>query len=608
MVWRAGLFFTASAILVAAPPRVAPHAGSRSTEYFARGLDLGSGSDFALDLAGVPLNVPGHVRGPGYLDANLAIPELLDLPGYVKGPYLAGQGPFTIAGSAGRDLVTALEAPFLKLTVGPQESDRFLRLLYGGRDADRRIVYGVEARRDSREWRDQGSRRFNGAFRRDGEGTWGRWALTVLASWDWSDGGAAKPIRPGDPLLPTVADAKAGDGARSRRLLGAWRLETPEGVRVRLYGGAQDSRLWNNWTFYLRDPVWGDQREEVDRRFFLGGDAARDWTGSRGNTSWVHTLGVELRADRVAAVEVHPTAVRERVAASPVPELAAAGFLAHGALHGQSTVRWGDGWEAFAALRLDGQINRPRDARGPWAPVRTRALLGSPRAGLSFSPREGTVLRLQAGMGVRGLDPWRDDRPLARARSVEATLQTRPLAPWTVALTAYRLDLDRESLFDPEANAWTTRGASRHQGLEFRNDVKAGPWELEAVWGWDRARFKAGGARVPGAPVHTGLVSATWTHRGFSAAAAFRRAGARPLDEGGIFRAGREDALEVKVAQRLGAWDVAVLVDNAFGRKEFNHQYAYLSRLPGEDPAGIRGRCVKPADPQQWRLEIRRRF
>ncbi|BDU75709.1 TonB-dependent receptor domain-containing protein [Mesoterricola sediminis] len=608
MVWRAGLTCMTAAWLVAAPPRVASHPGSRSTEYFARGLDLASGSDFAFELGGVPLNLPGHVRGPGFLDGALAIPELLEPPAYLKGPYLAAEGPFALAGAARRDLVQRLDAPFVGLTVGPQDSDRFARLVYAGQNAARDLVFGLEARRDSREWRDQGSRRFNGALRRDGRNAWGAWTLTLLASEDRSDGGAARPARPGDPALPTVEDVKAGDGARSRRLLGAWRLRTPGGGRYRVFGGAQDTRLWANWTFFLRDPVWGDQREQVDRRMFLGVDAARDWTGGRGNTRWVHTLGGDLRVDRVAAVEVHPTVVRARVEGGPAPAFAARGLLYHGALHAQSTVRWGGGWEAFAGVRLDGQANRPGSARGPWAPRSTSSVLASPRAGLAFSPAEGTVLRLQGGLGVRSMDPWRDGVAQARARSVEASVQTRPVRAWTVVLTAYRLDLDRENLFDPAAVAWTARGASRHEGFELRNDVKAGPWTLEALWGWDRARFRADGARVPGAPAQAGLVSAGWSRRGFSAGAAFRRAGARPLLPDDSLRAGREDAVEARVQQVFGPWTVGVQVANAFGRKAYNQQFAYVSRLPLEPAGGVLGRCVKPADPQQWRLEIRRRF
>jgi len=597
----------ATALAAAAPPRVAAQAGSEATQFFGRGFELDFGTDFALGLDGLPLNTPSHVRGPGYLDTGILIPELVEGCRYSKGPYEAGQGAFAVAGSASLALA-APPAPFLALTYGGADRDRTARILWADHLPGPRLTYALDFARNERPWDDLlGSARFRAALRREGEGPLGRWAFTVLGTEDQTDGGAAVPSRP----ETGVEDAKAGDGAWNQRLLLGWRLDRDGGpgvtTRVGVYAGAHHERIWNNWTFYLRDPVHGDQLEQVDRRVFLGGELARTWASG----PWIHTLGFEARADHVTAAEVQPTQDRERLgSASPIPGLSARADLLHGALYGQSALRWGGGWEAFAGLRLDGQHNRIADAAGAWADGTRTLVLGSPRAGVSFSPAEGTLFALKAGQGFRPGDAFRGDRAMTRARSADFSAQTRPLPPWTFSVTLWRLDLESEALFEPLQNAFTGRGPARHQGVELYQEIIAGPWRGELAWGWNRSWLTErprGLDRVPGAVPESGYAGVGWTGGGFGVDLRLRHTGRRPLTADGSVEAGRQEAIEARVERSFASWTVAFEVVNAFTRKTYNHEFFYASRLPGE--AGpVWDRHLKPADPQFIRVEVRRRF
>ena len=48
----------------------------------------------------MPINLPTHAHGHGYLDLNFLIPELVERIQYKKGPYAAEDGDFSSAGSA----------------------------------------------------------------------------------------------------------------------------------------------------------------------------------------------------------------------------------------------------------------------------------------------------------------------------------------------------------------------------------------------------------------------------------------------------------------------------------------------------------------------------
>ena len=606
----------ATSLLAAAPPHAAS-AGSRSTQYFGRGLELDFGSDFAVDLGGIPLNTPSHVHGPGYLDQALLIPETMGGCRYLKGPYQASQGAFASAGSVSLDLGPAPERPVFSFTYGGAITDRFARMLWMDHVPAARVTYALDASRNERPWNDLlGSSRLNALFVKEGEGVLGPWRLTVLGSEERSDSGAATPFRSAPPSPPGVLDqAKAGDGVRNQRLLLAWQQhrEVAPGVssRLLLYGGVHQMRKWNDWTYFLHDPGHGDQVEQVDRRGLAGLESARTWSVSHGGVAATYEVGVQARFDQVAAAEDLPSQNRVRLDASSRPAFRARADLLHGAVFGQGNLDLGAGWEAFLGMRLDVQLNRAYRFSGTWEPQDRGHALGSPRAGLSFTPREGTRFALQAGQGFRLGDAFRERQPMVRVRSVELSAQTRPLPPWTTSLTLWRLDLESEVLFDPDRNALTGRGPARHTGLEFYNELQRGPWHAEFGWAWNRAVFKdepAGLDQVPGSVPQTGFVGLNWKGEGRSLGLRLRRTGTRPLTAGNTVSANRQDALEVRFQQDLASWSVAFEVLNAFGLKAYNHEYYYASRFPGEGPAGVMDRHLKPADPQTIRVEVSRRF
>jgi outer membrane receptor protein involved in Fe transport len=98
---------------------VTQHAGGgKANQYFLRGFNLDHGTDFALTLDGMPLNMRTHAHGQGYADLNLLIPELLDRVDYYKGTYTARNGDLSSAGSADFQLYNVLPANFASLEIG----------------------------------------------------------------------------------------------------------------------------------------------------------------------------------------------------------------------------------------------------------------------------------------------------------------------------------------------------------------------------------------------------------------------------------------------------------------------------------------------------------
>src|SRR4051812_14248503 len=110
---------TAEALEAAPGLIVTQHSGEgKANQYFLRGFNLDHGTDLAITLDGMPVNMRTHAHGQGYADLNFLIPELLGGMRVRKGPYYADDGDFATAGALRLDLLDALERPFVQGTVG----------------------------------------------------------------------------------------------------------------------------------------------------------------------------------------------------------------------------------------------------------------------------------------------------------------------------------------------------------------------------------------------------------------------------------------------------------------------------------------------------------
>jgi TonB-dependent Receptor Plug Domain. len=95
------------------------HSGSgKANQFYLRGFNLDHGTDFSVMVDGVPMNMPSHAHGQGYLDLNSVIPELVDNIEYGKGPYYADAGDFSSAGYSRMHTMRSLPKGLFKFTGG----------------------------------------------------------------------------------------------------------------------------------------------------------------------------------------------------------------------------------------------------------------------------------------------------------------------------------------------------------------------------------------------------------------------------------------------------------------------------------------------------------
>lgn len=161
---------------------VTQHSGDgKANQYFLRGFNLDHGTDFSIQLDGMPINLPTHAHGQGYSDLNFLIPELVSGVRYRKGPYSVDAGDFSLAGSAHINYVSTLAQPFAQFTLGPNNYQR--SLIAGSRSDDDQTWLGAfELVGNDGPWQNaEGLRKFNAVLRYT-QGTRSQgWNVTAMA-------------------------------------------------------------------------------------------------------------------------------------------------------------------------------------------------------------------------------------------------------------------------------------------------------------------------------------------------------------------------------------------------------------------------------------------
>ncbi|MGA9544953.1 MAG: TonB-dependent receptor [Candidatus Sulfotelmatobacter sp.] len=280
---------------------ITQHAGGgKANQYFLRGFNLDHGTDFAIFLDGMPLNLPSHAHGEGYSDMNTVIPEFVERVDAEKGPYYADVGDYGSAGNVDVVFYKTLPQNFFQVDGGMYQFGRFVfgvsKKLGKGN-----LLYGGEAYHDGGPWvHSDNYYKFNGLATYSQGTEADGFSITTRAydgaRWNSSDQLPYTAI----PVVGFFGSLSPSDGGRSQRysLQGEWHHKDANSeTTLMAYGFYYDLNLFSDFTYYLVDPYKGDQFEQQDRRWVAGFDLRHTIFGRFFGRRTETTLGMQLRND-----------------------------------------------------------------------------------------------------------------------------------------------------------------------------------------------------------------------------------------------------------------------------------------------------------------------
>ncbi|MDO8910128.1 MAG: TonB-dependent receptor [Pseudohongiella sp.] len=601
------------------------HSGEgKANQYFVRGFNLDHGTDFAIKLDHMPVNMPSHGHGQGYADINFVIPELVYRMTYRKGPYYANGGDFATAGEAEFSYADRLEQGQANLTLGENGYQR----VFAGQSfelGDGALTLAGALTRYNGPWdmdQDLDKRKTLVKYHQQDEDV--SWSITGMSydnSWDSTDQIPLRAVEDGSLSRWGNIDPTAGGESRRNSLSFDWHqtLSAQSDWRFNAYGIDYAMDLYSNFTYFAVDPVRGDQFQQTDSRRIAGLDSEyhRQLNGFSIPTEL--RLGVQHRYDDIH-VGLHLTEQRQRYDSVRDDYVQQSLSSTYAALEQQ----WTDRIRTESSLRVDHYRFDVTDLLGQNSGKGNDTLL-SPKFNLIYAPVDGVETFVSAGRGfhsndARGAtivqdpasgDPADTVDPLARARSFEVGMRTSLLPKTQLAVSAFSMRLSSELIYVGDAGATEASDASQREGVEINSLYTPTNWLLfDAAATWTKARLRGVDEnRIPNAVRDTASLGMIINDLdGWSGGIRARYLGKAPLIESGEVFSDSTVLLNGQVTYAFTpSVSLSVELLNMLDSKDRDITYFYESQLQGE-VAPVEDIHFHPVEPRSLRVSLTARF
>ena len=629
---------------------ITQHAGGgKANQYFLRGFNLDHGTDFAVFLDDMPLNLPSHAHGEGYSDMNTVIPEFVQRVNYEKGPYYADVGDFSSAGSAHLDFYKTLPQDFVTLEGGMYGYERGVFGISQKVGAGN-ILYGGEAYHDDGPWtRPDDYQKFNGILtysQGDDANGFSVTARGYHGKWNSSD---QIPASFGQTNFFGTLNPTDGGNSQRYSLQAEWhRHDLNSETKITAYAFYYDLDLFSDFTYFLTDTNKGDQFEQQDKRWVAGLDAHHTLFNQWFGCDVENTFGLQVRNDWINN-GLYQTENRVRVdkldsdTGTILPAVTEADHFTDTQVgfYVENKIQWAEKFRSVAALRGDLDYFDVNSLSNPTNSGTASTFLPSPKLSLILGPWAKTEFYVQGGFSFHSNDgrgatqtqePISADNPTGGATSkIPALIQTRgaeigvrtllvPKLQSTVSLWYLHSDSELMQSGDTGGTVASQQPSDRY-GVEWANyysltkhlsldlDAADSIARFTSVDADDAAPGSPGGTHVPeavGVVISSGITLHDF--HGFSASLRLRYFGPRDLTSDGLYKSSETILLNAEAGYQINkTWRISAEVLNLLDRHDQDITYAYESRVtPGGTPAFQN--VYHPVEPVQVRVGLTARF
>ncbi|WP_299767301.1 TonB-dependent receptor [uncultured Dokdonia sp.] len=587
---------------------IGQHAGGgKAEQLFLRGFDIDHGTDVAIDVDGLPVNMVSHAHGQGYADLHFVIPETIDNIDFGKGPYYADKGNFNTAGYVSLKTKKAIDENLISLEVGQFNTVRAVSLIklldgeYSNAYFGSELVLtdGVfDSPQDFNRINVMGRYNFNNF---DDE------ELTLSVSHfqsKWNASGQI-PQRAVDQGLISrfgaIDDTEGGLTSRSNIWLNHRKqLSEHQELKTKAFLSRYNFELYSNFTFFLEDPENGDQIRQQEGRTLFGAETVYEHTFDQKNerNRLRFNAGLGFRYDDNNDVELSRTRDRrvllERLAFGDIDEVNAYGFAS-------ATYKVGN-WTFNPGLRIDyfefdyvdflnpfGFLNPDLDIDN----ISEDDVIFSPKFNTVFTPNSQLQLFAKAGFGFHSNDSrvvtaGTGEETLPSAFGVDLGTIVKPVNGLVLNATLWGLSLEQEFVYVGDAAVVEPSGRSRRLGVEFGARYQINKWlyaNADVNYTYARSIDEVDGQDfIPLAPDLTSSGSITVQNLGkFSGNLSYRYIKDRPANEDNSIVAEGYFVTDLNANYAFAkGWNIGLIVENLFDTEWNETQFATETRLFNE--------------------------
>ena len=593
------------------------HGGGKADQILFRGFDADHGTDFAVFIDGIPVNMVSHAHGQGYADMHWLIPETIEKVEIYKGAYFAQLGDFATSGAMNIITKNRDKDSSLYSAGGSYNTQRYLGILappegtlfkpyiaaeiYGNdgafKNPDNYIRYNILTKFNLFSTATS-NLNFLGTF--------------FKTNWDASGEIPARQVRSGEIGRYGSNDPSEGGNSQRQNLSFIYNYtDANQTFTAQTWASWYQLQLWSNFSLFLDDPVNGDAIEQNDKRFLAGNNINYRRSYNLWGVPMETFVGFQSRFDHIRVGLFHQKD-RQRFATESnnlVRQTDLSWFA-------QQEIKPTDWMRAQVGFRVDnfwfnvGQIGDPATMSSPIS-GHGSASIANPKLNFIFSPfndnniAKATNLFLNFGGGFHSNDArvfvQDPEKKIPRYWNGEIGARSRLFDNLDATLTYWRSYLTSELVFVGDEGTFEPAGASRRHGVETELRYDILPWltyDIDLSYTW--ARF-TNGDYVPLAPRFQTLTGITARHEsGIQGRLQMRHVGQRYGIEDGSIRVPTATVFDLILKYLWKRYEFFIQFQNLANTKWRAAEHVFESRTATEVAAGLPGRLdahFTPGDP-----------
>jgi outer membrane receptor for monomeric catechols len=347
--------------------------------------------------------------------------------------------------------------------------------------------------------------------------------------------------------------------------------------------------LHTNFTFFLNDPINGDQIRQKENRDLLGYNGSYNYVTLLGATQSTTEAGIGIRRDKIHDLELSHTADRytllNRLAFGNVSETDLSAYVSE-------TFRFSEKFSMNAGLRVDQFLNQYTDHIKLDSLFKANEAIASPKLSFYYHKNKTTQLYVNLGKGFHSNDTrvcviQNGRKVLPAAYSADFGTILKPAKNLLVQAALWYLYLDQEFVYSGDGAYVEPSGKSRRTGFDFSvryEPVKAVYIDADINYAHGRMVEEIKGQNyIPLAPVWSSTGGITYKNSvGINGSLRYRWLSDRPANESFTLNAKGYFINDLVLNYTQKKYEIGLSVNNIFNVKWKETQFDTESRLKNE--------------------------
>ncbi|MEC4048686.1 TonB-dependent receptor plug domain-containing protein [Flavobacterium sp. SUN046] len=573
---------------------IGQHAGGgKAEQIFLRGFDCDHGTDINISVDGMPVNMVSHAHGQGYADLHFLIPETVNKIDFDKGLYFADKGDFTTAGYVAFSTKDAIEKSSVSLDLGQFNTIKTTGI-FNLLNKENQSAYFASEYMITDNYFDapQNFNRIN---------LFGKYTAMVSdkdkisfsvshfsSKWDASGQIPERAVSEGlISHFGAIDSTEGGNTSRSNfNMQYDKNINENSFIKSSAYINKYDFELFSNFTFFLNDPINGDQIKQKENRTIVGFQSEYN---EKLSEDFLFKLGGGLRNDNNKDVELSHTLNRQMVL-----NYLSLGDINQTNFFSYSSLDYSKGkWLINTGLRLDYfKFNYVDKLATNYATLSETKAIVSPKLNFLYAQNSNLSYFLKLGKGFHSNDTrvvvaQQGKQILPDAYGIDLGLLLKPFPKMMINAALWYLYLEQEFVYVGDEAVVEPSGKTARKGFDIGLRYQLANW---LFWNTDFTYTHAraideptGNDYLPLAPVST-LVNGISVKNlnNFSGSLRTRFLGDRPANEDNSVIAKGYVITDFSVNYQFKKVLIGINIDNIFNTKWKETQFLTESRLQNE--------------------------